>query len=81
MTSEGRTLSWDNLPKQPWPEACEPLPGELADWLLSLTREQLVWLLGRQQKTWAQDSDCFVRNHQGEIEHLRRQVRLLEEST
>lgn len=61
----GRTTSWDDLPPRPWAEAVEPPTEQLADWLLSLTREQFLWLLGQKRLDWARDSRCFMENHDG----------------
>lgn len=68
-----RELTWDDLPPMPWDELVVPDATELADYLLSLEYEQLVWMLGRQRQTWAEDSRCFVLNHDGELERLRAQ--------
>jgi hypothetical protein len=42
----------------------------LADWLLSLSREQLLWLLDKKRVDWSKDSDCFMRDHDGQIRRL-----------
>lgn len=67
-----RELTWDDLPPRPWEELTVPDPTVLADYLLSLEYEQLVWLLGRQSQVWAQESRCFVMNHEAQLEELRR---------
>lgn len=68
-------MSWDDLPKQPWPEATEPPTEALADWLLSLSREQFLWLLDTKRRDWSKDSDCFMRDHEGRIEHAEQIIR------
>jgi hypothetical protein len=65
--------TWSDLPKQPWPEATQPDPADLADWLRALPREQLIWLLNHQQQVWSEESICFGLNHEGEIAYLRSQ--------
>lgn len=72
-TSGGRARSWDDLPPQPWHEATEPPTAELADWLMSLSREQLEWLLAEKQRDWSRDSECFVRNHVKQLQDARAQ--------
>lgn len=67
-TSERR--GWDDLPPKPWAEAVEPRAEELADWLTSLDRDQLVWVLARQRVTWRTESNCFLGNHEGQIRDL-----------
>jgi hypothetical protein len=64
VTSEGRVSSWDDLPKQPWPEATEPPITDLVDWLLSLDREQMTWLFDKKRQDWQRDSECWQRNHE-----------------
>ena len=71
----GRVLSWADMPERPWPEATEPPTEALADYLTSLTREQLLWLLERQRGVWAQDSRCFMEDHEGRVEHAERIIR------
>lgn len=61
------TMTWEDLPKQPWPDGTVAPPDALADWLTSLSREQLVWVLGRRQDVWAEESECFMRDHEGRI--------------
>lgn len=67
MTTE---LSWQSLPPQTWPPHTEAPPEQVADWLTSLTREQLVWFLSMKRLDWAKDADCFLRNHDGQIRDL-----------
>lgn len=68
-------MNWDDLPKQPWPEATEPPVEALADWLRSLSFDQLLWVLERQQATWRRESRCFSENHDGRIEHAEQIIR------
>jgi hypothetical protein len=63
-------VTWDSLPPRPWPEAVEPPVDQLADWLLSLSREEFEWVLDQQRASWRRDSDCFMRDHDGRIRHL-----------
>ncbi len=72
-------ITRNDLPPQSWPEGTVPPAEALADWLTSLTYEQLVWLLERQQRVWAQESDCFLRDHEGIFEQLRHQLQALME--
>lgn len=69
------TMTWESLPKQPWPEGTEAPAEALADWLTRLTREQLVWVLDRQQATWSRESRCFRENHDGRVEHAEQIIR------
>lgn len=61
-------MKWEDLPPTPWPPETEPPTEQLADWLTSLSREQLVFVLAHQRQTWAQDSRCFIENHHGRLE-------------
>ena len=72
-TSGGRARSWDDLPPQPWPEGTEAPAGELAGWLMSLSPEQLEWLLAEKRRDWSRDSECFVRNHVRQLQDARDQ--------
>jgi chromosome segregation ATPase len=64
----------EQVPPRPWPEDVRPSNEELADWLGSMTREQLVATLDRQRLVWDQESTCFERNHEWEIAELRVQL-------
>lgn len=68
-------MTWDDLPPQTWPANALAPAEELAAWLTSLTRDQLVWVLGRMQQNWGQDSLCFVENHPARIEDANRIIR------
>jgi hypothetical protein len=71
--------TWNDLPKQPWPEHAEPDPAVLADWLRALPGEQLVWLLERQPRVWSEESHCFQLNHEARISGLQEHVAHLQE--
>lgn len=63
-------MNWDDIPQKPWPEATQPPPEVLADWLRSLSFDQLVWVLERQQGTWRLESRCFSEKHDERIRYL-----------
>lgn len=62
-------------PPMPWPEAVEPPVEELADWLRSMDRDQLVAFLSERRAIWHKDSECFIRDHDGRIEHAERIIK------
>lgn len=48
---------------RPGAEGVRPDAPALADWLLSLDRQELEHVLDRQQTTWDVDSRCYVERH------------------
>lgn len=67
-------ITWEDLPPRPGDPQAELPAEELADWLRSMSREQLTWLLAQQRITWRREGECFVRNHEAEIDRLQREV-------
>lgn len=74
MTAPAAGWTLADLPPRPWEEGTIAPPEMLADWLTSLDRDKLVWLLGHQQRVWAQEDTCTIKNHEVELVHLRAEV-------
>jgi hypothetical protein len=63
-------ITWDTLPERSWPENARPTPEQLADWMGTLSRDELVWYLGQHQWMRERQIDCFMRNHERQIAGL-----------
>lgn len=70
-------ITWDTLPDRSWLENMQPTPEQLAEWMVALSRDELVWYLGQHLSAWDRHLDCFIRNHEGHLAELTAEVERL----
>ena len=68
-----------DMPRPDWPEMTQPSPERMAQWVDLLTVEQLQVWLERAGLIRDQESQCFMRDHDRQIEELQRTINRLHE--
>lgn len=63
-----------------WPEAAWPTPEQAADWLTSMSREQLVRWCGELAGRLELGHRCFLQDHEGRLAVAAAQLRVADEA-
>lgn len=59
-----------DLPEQPWPDGVMPEDDQLADWIFSMTAEQVELWIKRVRPTLAAGNLCWQMNHEDRVERI-----------
>lgn len=60
-----------------WPDNAEPTPQEFADWIAVCTPDERLHVAESALRHASRSSNCFVTDHEGELDFLRAEMRRL----